>query len=911
MYEQDSEQDMNSSLSDDMTDALDELRKYLSDSLPPLLAVDSIQRLMSVAPDLLVKEILAWAEAQCSFRGAVKLSDCLYHSIRKIHMLGEYQLISPQDLDLYLKNVSPHLVAYCPPESRSALESSVQRLSMMDGGGRSIDKQAEVVYRLTPDQPGPLGTGAASEAGSQLSSQTGAFPGKPPGTISKETSFSPAAAAEAPSHPDPSGHLPGSPSSLLSDSSGSSVSGSFAQFLALLAEIQSKTVTPAAASQKKTPAAVALSQAQQEELTLQLLSSAARNANTAQQLEEHLKQIRGMGINITAMQAMQQLAQAIPNFALASPTDPSTEGIGTVSTAAYSNSRVQAIQKMVELAGSRGETSNRFKAMIGMAVDQFNQGALARAVAILDSARDLIAGGKPEKSAVDAVRSKGHERVDFERLVRCAGESTQKGLLHRFLSFFHNLAPSGLLRQIKEEEERERRLALLTLMEAHGDDGRQEILSELDRILREGVEDLKDPQFFQRNLLHILNRVPCNSDKLYEREMDILTQLSKSRMTKEVLRELIRNLSKYKDSKAESALILLMNQVQNSINQANRENAPRSEIDDLTSLLDRIMSALAGFETRKAHKLILDYCLPDKTGARRNPAPLTALGEQNLSSDSESVQRLIKALSKEIPSKLFGLFQKKDKGFLVALVHALSQTPEEEVRSQFVTLLERDPESEAGKAAAKALEDFSALRGKKQIPAALLEEPPVLSGELKSFDLPTMLQYLETSGTSGLVSLSDTEGHVCARLLIENGRMKACQAGELKGVEGLYLLLEKPLSGRFVLTGANTADASELVQEDKPVQLTWVLMEGVRRYDEYQQACVMIPNGSRLHTLAMEPPAVEEERDLAILKTVWSMASSGLPPEEIEAKLSTDPYRVRRCLTEWYTKGALGVVRAA
>ena len=130
---------MNVSPSDEMADALDELRKYLSDALPPLLAVDSIQQLMAVHPDLLVREIVAWAESQCSFRGAAKLSDFLYHSIRKIHMLGEYQLISQVDLESYLKHVSPHLIAYCPPESRSALESSVKRLVMFVGGGRSID----------------------------------------------------------------------------------------------------------------------------------------------------------------------------------------------------------------------------------------------------------------------------------------------------------------------------------------------------------------------------------------------------------------------------------------------------------------------------------------------------------------------------------------------------------------------------------------------------------------------------------------------------------------------------------------------------------------------------------------------------------------------------------------------------
>ncbi len=889
---------MNVSPSDEMADALDELRKYLSDALPPLLAVDSIQQLMAVHPDLLVREIVAWAESQCSFRGAAKLSDFLYHSIRKIHMLGEYQLISQVDLESYLKHVSPHLIAYCPPESRSALESSVQRLVMFEGGGRSIDKQAEVVYRLASDQAGAAGAAASGE-------------NPPEGSSGAAAAGGPA----APSRPEPGASLPSSQSAA-GGSAGAGLafpqaaaSDSFSQFMALMAEIKEAGAPAAAGGAPRTARPAAAAPEQQQELVLQLLAAAARNAHTAQQLEEHLKQVRSMGIHLNTTQVMQQLAEGIPNYALTAPADAGPEGTASA-PGHYANSRVQAMQKMVELAGSRAETSNRFKTMVNLAVDQLNQGALARAVAILDSARELISGGKPEKSAIDAVRSKGHERVDFERLVRFAGESTQKSLLHRFLSFFNTLAPTGLLRQIKEEDERERRLSLLSLMEAHGDEGRQEILSELDRMLHEGVDDLKDPQFFQRNLLHILNRVPCSSEKLYEKEMDILTQLSKSRLTKEVLRELIRNISRYKDSKAESALVLLMNQLQNSINQLTRDNAPRLEIDDLNSLMDRIMTALAGFETKKSHKIVLDYCLAEKAGIRRNPAPLAALGEQNLSPDPDSVQRLTKALVKEIPSKLFGIFQKKDKSLLLALVNSLAQTPADDVKQAFQQLLERDPESEAGRTAARLMDDFASLAESRAKPPAA-EEPAVLSGELKTFDLPTMLQYLETAGTSGLVSLSDSDGTVCARVQIEAGKMKACKAGNLKGVDALYYLLEKPLSGRFVLTGIGSAVPADLEMEDKPVPLTWVLMEGVRRYDEYRQACTMIPNGSRLLIKAPAPPPVEEEKDEDVLKTIWSMAGSGLPPEEIEARLAADPYRIRRCLCDWFTKGALAVDRAA
>jgi len=901
---------MNESYSEDIRDALDELRKYLSDALPPLLVVDSIQRLMAVEPELMIKEIVAWAETQCSFRGSAKLSDFLYHSLRKIHMIGEYQLISSADLDMYLNMLAPHLIAYCPSESRDALQSSIQRLSLLETGGRSIDRQAEVVYRIGTESTGqPKSTSPSSDSAQhpvsgQLPSQQAGLPGTvaaggatrdTPGDSAYTgitTDFSRSMGKFGASHP----------------AQDKSVQ-SFNQFLALLSEItaQSKAREEAA---KEDNLPVPSWRDQREEITTQLFAAAARTAKTSQQLEEHLKQIRALGVDFNAIQAIQQLASSVPNYVILNKPDKVPGSQTSASTKSYADSRLQAVQKMIELAGSPAETSRRFKELIHTAVDQFNQGALGRAVAILDSARELISGGKTEKAAVEAVRQKGHEQVNFDRLVSCAGETTQKPLLHRFLTFFPALAPSGLLRQIKAEEERERRLALLSLMEVHGDEARQEILMELDKILQGEGQDLKDPQFFQRNLLTLLNRVPCSSDKMYDQEIDTLTQFAQSQLAKEVLRELIRNLGKYKDPKAENALIIVLHQVQNSINQLTLDKAPRFEIDDMTSLLDRVMSALAGFESRRTHKVVLDYCLPDNSEIRHNLAPLSALGEHNLSSDREAMLRLVKALTKELPSKIFGFLQNKDKALTLALVQALARTTAREAQNLLQKVAQRYPNTDFGQAAAKALEEFGSKSEKLPSPPSA-EETPVLSGELRAFDLPTVLQYLETSSTTGIMSLTDQMGALCAKLSIENGKMKGCRAGRLKGAEAVYALLEKPILGRFVLTHPTAKDEEESASEGQPMALTWVLMEGVRRYDEYQQACLIIPDGAKLQPKAQNPPAVDDEKDEQLIKSVWSAVAAGLPPEGIENGLATDPYRVRRILTEWFYKGALGVVRAA
>ena len=83
-----------------------------------------------------------------------------------------------------------------------------------------------------------------------------------------------------------------------------------------------------------------------------------------------------------------------------------------------------------------------------------------------------------------------------------------------------------------------------------------------------------------------------------------------------------------------------------------------------------------------------------------------------------------------------------------------------------------------------------------------------------------------------------------------------------------------------------------------------LLMEGVRRYDEFKRAAAAVPDDVRL-TSTGGPHSTPEDEDPDFGTLVWKQATSGKTSQECEATIATDSFRVRRLLAHWVEEGAL------
>ena len=140
----------------DVREALYDLQRYLSDAIPPLMVSESMELLTHRAPELTASQIHSWVGAQNRGAGvAVPVSDYFFHAIKKIHLLGEYDLIPRESLRRFVYEVSRIVLPYCPAEDRELLRANLQRLGETDA---VLSTTPEFLYRQIGSSEAPLAT---------------------------------------------------------------------------------------------------------------------------------------------------------------------------------------------------------------------------------------------------------------------------------------------------------------------------------------------------------------------------------------------------------------------------------------------------------------------------------------------------------------------------------------------------------------------------------------------------------------------------------------------------------------------------------------------------------------------------------------------------------------------------------
>lgn len=280
-------------------------------------------------------------------------------------------------------------------------------------------------------------------------------------------------------------------------------------------------------------------------------------------------------------------------------------------------------------------------------------------------------------------------------------------------------------------------------------------------------------------------------------------------------------------------------------------------------------------------------------------ARLAELAGQDMSNDGETLDQLVAALRANAPFKLFGLVLHQNDQSLFHLIEALSTTPAPQVRSAFEELARRFANHEIGKAASKALASLAAPPasegGSAAAPAA------TLSGDLDIFGLPALLQSLAESRVTGTLLLKDRKGEVSGTMALRYGKLRAAQTGLLANEEAFFQLMERPVSGTFLFSRLPDSPGDESgLREILPLSL-----EGMRRYDEFQQAAALVPDEVSLKATDVKPTPLGDEKDGILMRDLWTKVARGATPRDCEATVKADSYRIRRLLVHWVSAGAL------
>ena len=121
-------------------------------------------------------------------------------------------------------------------------------------------------------------------------------------------------------------------------------------------------------------------------------------------------------------------------------------------------------------------------------------------------------------------------------------------------------------------------------------------------------------------------------------------------------------------------------------------------------------------------------------------------------------------------------------------------------------------------------------------------------------------------------------------------------------MEAVYQLFEKPFPGTFAFVSRHDVSGQGAISA--PLDIVSLLLEGVRRHDEFKRAAALVPDQVSLEPTGARSTALPGE-DQAFMKLVWSTTANGTTPLECEASVKTDGYRVRRLLAHWVEEGAM------
>lgn len=801
---------MQSQLSEELREALYEVQRYLLDEIPPLTVADSIDIVIAQPPELLLRQIRAWAVEQSRIQSAA-MCDFLFHALRKVHAVGALELVSPAVLEPFMTRLIPLAMEICPVDERELLRTNL--VAMRDSK----------TLRVAP----------VTVLGGQARVAK-------PATV--ETNLD--------------------------------VVTRSARRLSLVIDRLSRQIPAPSGATVPMPGPAPV------QPIAELMTMAAASSSSQQELEQYLETIRPLAGGGAADNLFGVLAEAIPSWDIAIP-----EGAAVPPTPS-----AEAMRKIFTLTPGGVESSARLRELMTAAVEQFNKGSLSAAVAMFDLAAIVAREKSIDPSAFDRIRAAAAESLGSDALKKYAEDRTKHPLLRKALAAFPTLTTGGLLQQLRGEEKPERRRSLLGTLEAWGLAGREAALEEL------GVELDRPPAevdtYYLRNLLYLLHRIPRDAEADPATELALLTRASARGQSIYVIKEAIVPIGQIQSEAAVKLLTMRLAEAEATLV---RKDASLYDPPELQKVIDRIAAALARIGTPAALLTIARHGMKPNPLLGDTRARLASLAQHDLSFDSQTVDLLVKTIREDLPGKLLGRIIPKRQAPPVALIEALSSTRSEAVESLFAEIAEKFPDQEVGRAAAAAL----TARGAK----AREGSAATLNGDLQFFGLPSLMQSLAETQATGIVTLTSRDlRQTAGKILFLRGKFVDAQAGHLRGVDAVYQLLERPVSGSFSFV---PQPEEKVRPRAEAVDIMSLLFEGIRRHDELEQAAVVAADALRLKAGNVKPTPDTEESDPAIAREIWVKATSGAAVVDFEKEIATDAYRIRRLVARWIEEGSL------
>ena len=325
----------------------------------------------------------------------------------------------------------------------------------------------------------------------------------------------------------------------------------------------------------------------------QLLAAAVETARDAKELEAYLQRA---GIADSGAGAVRALTQSLPGWVIREGEEVST----------YRSASAQAMERLMALSGDPQKSADRFREMVKSAIEQFNDGALGRALAIFELTQRVVAERAVDTHTANMVLGSAHEMLDSRRLLALARDVEQRPLLRKVLLFLPAMGPAALLDRVSNEPDRQKRRVQLALLEVHGAAIRELALDRLEESL--AMEPRPTNAWWNdRNYVYLLHVIPPPPTALPEREVGYVIRLSTLDNAAPLIRESIICPGQARHERALPTLEARLREVEEQpCAKAVRRSTPPPSC---SAFLNLIVSALARSGTSLGRRAVVAHAL--------------------------------------------------------------------------------------------------------------------------------------------------------------------------------------------------------------------------------------------------------------------------------------------------------------
>ncbi len=739
-------------------EALQQLQRYLSDTIAPMIFADSMDILLVTPPEHITAQVASWVASLHGVESKLATADYLFHAAKKIHLLGELELLPRDQIAAFLRSLRPYLLNACPEGDRGSLANDFDNLELSQG--------AEA----------PTTIGHIHRAGGA------------------EVSRGPVVRTDRPAE-----------AGAAAGGGGELIARGFLKGLRRVNMLLERLGSGAEATAGPAGAATLTGSAEGQTMVARIVTEAADRAASSEELHGSLDELRGQGLQIDAGQLLRLLAHNLPNWAPPADVDP---GMPVPQSAA------RAMGQVVTMSRSPGEKAQRFQELVNSAVEEFNSGSLGRAVTMIDLAERLAESNAVDGATVTSANSRAYEALDQGRLREYLEDEDKHHLLRRVMSFFPRFAPAELFGELEAESNRDRRRFLLMVLNAQAEATRKAALEKLHEV---AAGDASYPWYFERNLVYLLRTTRRPSDAPADPEIDVLIPMSELEGPLPLVREALATLGQIQHERAVTALVARVSELEDSL--LGKRQLPHDE-GELRALLDSVAGMLARSPAKEARRCVIQHGLKRQPQLGDTLARMSKLSGQDLSEDRSAVDRLVRCLRDELPGKVLGLtvVTGRKARNVERVIQALSGTDTPAVREVLGEIVASYSGQEFATAAARALSQLGTISHSDEAPSAALTGDldlfglPSLLQNLSDSQLTGVLTVIDGTGRTAASVALDTGYMTTAEAGELRGEVAIYQLLE-KPVRGRFVFVKQESSGRPDPTGGGAKPVPPLLFE--------------------------------------------------------------------------------------------------